>query len=155
MRDFPPGWATDLAILEHSGSTVEDRGDHLLVRTPDNPGFHWGNCLIVRDENAVDDAGRWVQTFRSAFPEATWVAIGLIRMPNDQDAWAAGGPPIMAATDGSSSPRPPTRPDASTAASGSSQTPAALRRTASRRAEPRQRVSYRASSGQQPTPEGV
>src|SRR5450830_1146748 len=29
-----------------------------------------------------------------------------------------GGPPIVAATDGSSSPRPPTRPDASTAAFG-------------------------------------
>jgi hypothetical protein len=40
MRDFSPGWATDLAILEHSVSTVEDRGDHLIVRTPDNPDFH-------------------------------------------------------------------------------------------------------------------
>jgi len=44
-----------------------------------------------------------------------------------------GRPPIVAATDGSSSPRPPTRPDASTAALGSSQTPATPRRTASRR----------------------
>jgi hypothetical protein len=30
----------ELAILEHSGSTVEDRGNHLIVRTPDNPDFH-------------------------------------------------------------------------------------------------------------------
>jgi len=91
MRDFPPGWATDLAILEHSGSTLEDRGDHLLVRTPHNPEFHWGNCLLVMDEDAVDDAGRWVGTFQSAFPEATWVAIGLTRMPDDQDAWVGQG----------------------------------------------------------------
>jgi hypothetical protein len=30
----------ELAILEHSGSTVEDRGNHLIVRAPDNPDFH-------------------------------------------------------------------------------------------------------------------
>jgi len=28
---------TDLAMLEHSGSVVEDHGTHLVVRTPDNP----------------------------------------------------------------------------------------------------------------------
>ena len=91
MRNFPPGWATDLAILEHSGSTVEDHGDHLLVRTPHNPDFHWGNCLFVTDEDAMGDAARWVDAFQLAFPEATWVAIGLPRMPDDQDAWVAQG----------------------------------------------------------------
>jgi hypothetical protein len=58
MRQFPPGWATDLAILEHTGSTVEDRGGHLLIHTPDNPDFHGGNCLFVKDEDAVDDCAR-------------------------------------------------------------------------------------------------
>lgn len=90
-RTFPPGWATDLAILEHCGSIVEDREDHLVVRTPHNPGFHWGNCLFVTDEDTVGDARRWVDTFHSAFPEATWVAIGLTRMPDDLDAWVARG----------------------------------------------------------------
>jgi GNAT superfamily N-acetyltransferase len=91
MRAFPPGWATDLAILELSGATLEDRGDHILIRTPDNPDFFWGNCLFVTDESAVDDAGRWVTTFQSAFAEANWVSIGLIRMPDSPDAWAAEG----------------------------------------------------------------
>jgi GNAT superfamily N-acetyltransferase len=91
MRTFSPGWATDLAVLEHSGSVVEDHGDHLVVRTPHNPDFHWGNCLFVTDEDTVDEAARWVSAFRSAFPEATWVAIGLTRMPDDQDAWVAQG----------------------------------------------------------------
>ena len=114
MRQFPPGWATDLAILKHTGSAVEDRGDHLLIRTPDNPDFHWGNCLFVTDEDAVDDCGRWVKTFQSAFPMATWVAVGLTRMPEDQMAWLGQGldleldevlttadmPPPMALTDG-------------------------------------------------------
>jgi GNAT superfamily N-acetyltransferase len=91
MRDFPPGWATDLAVLEHSGSIVEYHEDHLLIHTPNNPDFHWGNCLFVTDEDNVDDAAKWVTAFRSAFPEANWIAIGLIRMPDDQDAWVAQG----------------------------------------------------------------
>jgi len=89
MPDFPPGWATDLAVLEYSGSIIEDCGDHLLIRTPSNPDFYWGNCLFVTDKDSLDDARRWVRTFQSALPEATWVAIGLIRMPDDQDAWVA------------------------------------------------------------------
>jgi GNAT superfamily N-acetyltransferase len=91
MRSFPPGWATDLAIRELTGSIIEDREDHLLVRTPHNPDFHWGNCLFVTDDAAVGDAARWVRTFQSAFPEATWVAIGLTRMPDNQDAWLTRG----------------------------------------------------------------
>jgi GNAT superfamily N-acetyltransferase len=91
MRELSPGWATDLAVLEHIGSSVEDRGDHLVVRTPQNPDYHWGNCLFVTDEAAVDDAQRWVATFRTSFPDAAWVAIGLVRMPDDADAWTGLG----------------------------------------------------------------
>lgn len=89
MRSCPPGWATDLAILEHTGSVVEEHTDHLLVRTPSNPDYHWGNFVLVTDEDAVDDAHRWTTTFRGAFPDADWVAIGLPRMPPARDAWAA------------------------------------------------------------------
>jgi GNAT superfamily N-acetyltransferase len=91
MRALSPGWATDLAVLEHSGSVVEDRGDHLVVRTPLIPDYHWGNCLFVTDASSVDDAERWVTTFHDCFPEAAWVAIGLDRMPDDRQAWAAEG----------------------------------------------------------------
>ena len=91
MRSCPPGWATDLAILEHTGSLVEDLDDHLVVRTTANPDFHWGNFLLVTDEGSVDDADRWVTAFGVAFPEATWVAVGLPRMPGARDAWQAHG----------------------------------------------------------------
>jgi len=91
MPELPPGWATDLAVLRHTGSTIEDRGDHLLVRTPANPDFHWGHCLFVTDADSVDDAGRWLRIFESAFPGAGWVAIGLITMPADESAWLARG----------------------------------------------------------------
>jgi GNAT superfamily N-acetyltransferase len=91
MRELPPGWVTDLAILELNGSTIEDRGDHLLIRSPHNPGFHWGNCVLVTDEHAVNDAARWVATFQTSFPEARWIAIGLTRMPDDLTAWESAG----------------------------------------------------------------
>lgn len=91
MRDVPPGWSTDLAILKLTGSTIEDFGDHLVVRSPHNPDFHWGNCLFVTDDQAVEQAVLWVERFRSCFPDANWIAIGLIRMPEEQQAWVAQG----------------------------------------------------------------
>lgn len=86
-----PGWATDLAILRLSGSVVTDFGTHLVVRTPDNPDFHWGNFVLVTDERRVDDAAAWVGAFEAAFPGAGWVSIGLPRLPGDTAAWAAQG----------------------------------------------------------------
>lgn len=88
-RDLPPGWATDVAVLEHSGSLIEDRGDHLIVRTPSNPTFHWGNCLLVTDRDVVADAARWTVGFADAFPAADWIAIGLVAMPDDASGWVA------------------------------------------------------------------
>jgi GNAT superfamily N-acetyltransferase len=91
VADIPPGWETDLAVLQLSGSVAEDRGDHLVVRSPHNPDFHWGNFVFVTDPGAVGDVGRWVETFRAAFPEAAWTAIGLTRMPDNADDWAGYG----------------------------------------------------------------
>jgi GNAT superfamily N-acetyltransferase len=89
VRDLGIGWATDIAVLELSGSAVEDRGDHLIVRTPLNPRHHWANCILVTDPDAVDDAQRWVHAFQSAFSSASWIAIGLTHMPGDPAAWVA------------------------------------------------------------------
>jgi len=91
VRDLPLGWATDLAILKLTGSKVEDRDDHLVVRTPDNPDYHWGNCLLVTDASRVDDADAWVTRFEAAFPDARWFAVGLPVMPAEVDAWARHG----------------------------------------------------------------
>lgn len=91
MPACPPGWATDLAVLQHTGSLVEDHGDHLVVRSPHHPDFHWGNFLLVTDADRVDDARRWVSAFRAAFPDAGWVAVGLPRLPEDPQPWVAHG----------------------------------------------------------------
>ena len=31
-----------------TGSQIEDRGTHLVIRTPDNPTYFWGNFLLLK-----------------------------------------------------------------------------------------------------------
>lgn len=72
------GFRTDLMVRRLSGSTVTDEGDHVVVRTPENPTFYWGNFLLLpeppRDALA---AARWLDVFAKTFPEAKHVAIGV------------------------------------------------------------------------------
>jgi GNAT superfamily N-acetyltransferase len=91
VRDLPPGWATDLAILQQTGSTIDDHGDHLIVRTPANPLFHWGNCVLVMNAGRLDDAAHWTAVFAAAHPGADWISLGLPRLPDETAAWTTLG----------------------------------------------------------------
>lgn len=72
------GYRTDIALLELSGTEVEDRGDHLVVRTPDNPTFWWGNFLLLAGPATDEDAARgWLSTFESTFPQARHRTFGI------------------------------------------------------------------------------
>jgi ribosomal protein S18 acetylase RimI-like enzyme len=66
---------TDLALLAQSGSTVEARDGYLLVRTPDNPTFYWGNFLLLRE--APEAAGPWLAHFEQELPDVRHRAFGL------------------------------------------------------------------------------
>jgi len=59
---------TDLLISSFR-SHVEDRGAYLVVRTPENPGFHWGNYLLFGEPPQTADRRRWPQLFRREFPD--------------------------------------------------------------------------------------
>jgi predicted GNAT family acetyltransferase len=62
---------TDLAMLERSGSRITDRGTHLVVRTPDNPGFWWGNFLLLpAPPTSEAEAEEWLATFERELPDA-------------------------------------------------------------------------------------
>ena len=91
MHELSPGWQTDLAIFQLEGSSVEEFEDHLIVRSPHNPTFHWGNCLVVTDATAADDAPRWMAAFGAAHPSADWIAVGFTQMPTVTQAWTAAG----------------------------------------------------------------
>lgn len=90
------GWQTDLAVLEHTGSLIDDRFDHIIVHSPENSTFHWGNYVLVTDPQAADDSARWVEVFRIEFPGAEHVSIGLPRMPSP-GSW--GGTGLVVDTD--------------------------------------------------------
>lgn len=68
---------TDLALLRLGGSTVEDRGDHVVVRTPDNPTYWWGNFLLLDRVPQPGEHEQWLDRFVATFPEARHRAVGV------------------------------------------------------------------------------
>jgi GNAT superfamily N-acetyltransferase len=87
--DLPLGWHTDLAVLRLGGSTFDERPDHVVVRTPGNPLYHWGNFVLVTDVRGGEDPAHWLATFEREFPDAAHRAIGLTGELGDEDAWRA------------------------------------------------------------------
>ncbi|MHB8190764.1 MAG: GNAT family N-acetyltransferase [Ferrimicrobium sp.] len=71
------GFRTDIMVRRLAGSEIFDRGDYLVVKTPANPGFYWGNFVLVPRLIGAEDAVRWLDVFSAEFPEASHVAIGL------------------------------------------------------------------------------
>ena len=69
------GNRTDLALLQLGGTEVEDRGDHLVVRSPHNPTFWWGNFLLLAQVPPAGDADLWLDRFAAEFPAARHVAL--------------------------------------------------------------------------------
>lgn len=88
-RGLSAGSATDLEIALLEGAVVDDRGDHLVITTPSNPGYRWGNYVRVTTGD-VEDAERWLGVFTEEFPRAGWVAIGLPVRPRTRAYEQAG-----------------------------------------------------------------
>lgn len=89
MQQLPSRWATDLAVLQLYGSTIAQHRDHLVVRTPANPDFHWGNFILVTDAAQTSHADHWLEVFAEAHPQADWIAIGLVTPPTATSSWNA------------------------------------------------------------------
>jgi GNAT superfamily N-acetyltransferase len=70
-------YRTDLMVRERSGSSVTDHGGHLVVRTPANPSFWWGNFILVPGPPGPGDATRWRALFSREFPDTDHCAIGV------------------------------------------------------------------------------
>lgn len=68
-------WATDLDVLGLT-STVDRRADHLLIRSPSNPTFWWGNFLLFDDPPSGGDGDRWEALFAAELPGVAHRAFG-------------------------------------------------------------------------------
>lgn len=68
---------TDLALARLAGSEVDDRGDHVVVRTPDNPDYYWGNYLLLPRPPTAAELSAWEATFARTFPACRHRAYGV------------------------------------------------------------------------------
>src|SRR5215475_9218755 len=61
-------------VLRLGGSAVLDRGDHIVVRSPHNPTFWWGNFLLF---DRPGDVAVRLELFATQFPGTDHVACGI------------------------------------------------------------------------------
>jgi ribosomal protein S18 acetylase RimI-like enzyme len=90
------GWQTDLIFARFDGEIV-DRGEYLVVRTPGNPTFWWGNFLLFHRAPQFGDLALWTAAFENEIaarqPESRHRAFGIdsrARLVLPDDFAAAG-----------------------------------------------------------------
>jgi ribosomal protein S18 acetylase RimI-like enzyme len=62
-------WATDVDTLAPD-AVVERRDGYLLIRSPSNPTFYWGNLLLFDEAPCSGDGPRWEELFEREFTNA-------------------------------------------------------------------------------------
>jgi ribosomal protein S18 acetylase RimI-like enzyme len=67
------GFRTDLMLRRMAGSDIAERAGYLVVRTPANPRFWWGNFVLFAEPPRVGG----LAVFAAEFPGAAHVAIGV------------------------------------------------------------------------------
>lgn len=77
MNVQPTAYQTDIGIRRLAGATVEDRGDHLVIETPANRGFWWGNFILLAAPPGAGETERLRSMFERAFPTAAHLALGV------------------------------------------------------------------------------
>lgn len=96
LADLRPGWRSDF-ILHRFSALIDERDDCIVVRTPDNPGYYWGNFVLLPQAPQNDDLARWLGRFEREVvlrqPVCKHVAIGVNAVPADEQlpAWFAAG----------------------------------------------------------------
>ncbi|MCB0413754.1 MAG: GNAT family N-acetyltransferase [Bdellovibrionales bacterium] len=66
MKIHSLGRRTDFIFARFLGS-VEYKGNHVLVKTPSNPDYHWGNYIIFNRAPKVGDLTEWKALFNKEF----------------------------------------------------------------------------------------
>ncbi len=96
LNDLRPGWRSDF-ILHRHGALVAEREDCLVVRTPANPHFYWGNFLLLPQAPRDDQLAHWMDRFDEEItrlqPASQHVALGVNGAPGDAQlpTWVDAG----------------------------------------------------------------
>ena len=62
MRPRSLALTTELALAVTRGR-ITDRGDYIVVETPDDPGYYYGNLLVLPAAPQVGEVGYWTRRF--------------------------------------------------------------------------------------------
>ena len=79
-------YRTDLMFPKFDGE-ITDRGDYLVIRTPANPTFYWGNFLLFKQPPGEGDYARWREIFAEEIgypPEVVHQAFGWDKTEDDK-----------------------------------------------------------------------
>jgi len=79
------GFRTDVALRAREGAEVTDRGDCLVVRSPNNPDYCWGNFLLLAAWPVPGTGDRWLARFAAEFPLAHHITLGVDSEPTSPD----------------------------------------------------------------------
>ena len=96
LQDLQPGWHSDF-ILHRRGALVTEYDDCLVVRTPANPNFYWGNFLLLPHAPQNDELAHWMDRFDQEItrvqPASQHVALGINGPPAGETlpTWVAAG----------------------------------------------------------------
>ena len=90
------GWQSHLLACRF-GAEITERDDCIVLRSPGNPSYYWGNCLILpaapRDEELTYWLARFAEEITSRQPASKHVAIGVdaATLENELPSWRAAG----------------------------------------------------------------
>ena len=90
------GWQSHLLACRF-GAEITEREDCIALRTPGNPSYYWGNCLILpaapRDEDLPYWLARFADEITSRQPASKHVAIGIDAavLEHELPSWRAAG----------------------------------------------------------------
>ena len=71
------GYRTDLMVLVLGGSEITEHDDFLVVRTPANPTYWWGNFVLFADPVGSGELPARMERYDAELPDAEHVAWGI------------------------------------------------------------------------------
>ncbi len=90
------GWRSHLLACGFGGE-IAPRDDCIVVRSPSNPTYYWGNCLILPEAPRDADLAHWLQRFDDEIarrqPDSQHLAFGVNAdaLPHALPSWRAAG----------------------------------------------------------------
>ncbi len=96
LQDLGLGWQSHLLSCRF-GAEVAERDDCIVLRTPSNPTYYWGNCLILPAAPHDEDLAHWLARFEAEIaslqPDSRHRAFGVNApdMVDELPSWRAAG----------------------------------------------------------------